>query len=274
MNDDAVIDVEPEVIVIPDAPKRANLVLHSGANTVTREQVARIVTPDATETWTPISHLTLVEQVEQVLTINNLKVVGQAHAMTREGNRYFGLMEVQNGQRSNDYSWVLGLRNSHDKSFPAALVAGANVFVCDNLSFSGEVRMHRKHTTWIMRDLPQLTERAIGRLMTRWHHQDERIAKYKEHGLTGMEAHDLVIRSVDVGAMPPSRIPDVLKEWRKPRHVEFEPRTVWSLFNSFTEVLKGSLIALPKRTEALHGLMDSFVGLGAEEGIKLLGNGS
>ena len=32
-------------------------------------------------------------------------------------------------------------------------------------------------------------------------------------------------------------------------------------FNTFTEVLKGNLNELPKRTEALHGLLDSYVGL-------------
>lgn len=39
-------------------------------------------------------------------------------------------------------------------------------------------------------------------------------------------------------------------------------RNVWSLFNSFTEALKeGSLAELPKRTEALHGLLEIHVGL-------------
>ena len=38
---------------------------------------------------------------------------------------------------------------------------------------------------------------------------------------------------------------------------------IWSLFNSFTEALKqGNLAELPKRTEALHGLLDGHVGLG------------
>lgn len=36
-----------------------------------------------------------------------------------------------------------------------------------------------------------------------------------------------------------------------------------SLFNSFTETLKeGNLKELPKRTEALHGLLDINVGFG------------
>jgi hypothetical protein len=37
---------------------------------------------------------------------------------------------------------------------------------------------------------------------------------------------------------------------------------VWSLFNAFTETLKqANLAELPKRTEALHGLLDVAVGL-------------
>jgi hypothetical protein len=55
----------------------------------------------------------------------------------------------------------------------------------------------------------------------------------------------------------------VLKEWRKPQHAEFEPRTAWSLFNSFTEVFKGQLRGLPAKTERLHGLLDNYVGLDA-----------
>ncbi len=242
--------------------RKVNLMLHRGSTEVSRETVAAVTTPASTYSWTPISHIELVEQVESVLESNQLKIVHQAHGMSREGNRYFGLMQIQNGAAHDDYSWVLGLRNSHDKMFPAGLVAGMSVFVCDNLSFSGEIRMARKHTSHIARDLPFLTSRAIGRLVDKWHHQDERIAAYKNISLITASAHDLIIRATDVRALPPSQIPQVLEQWRNPRHDAFEARTVWSLFNSFTEVLKASsLDALPKRTEALHGLLDSYVGL-------------
>jgi hypothetical protein len=47
-----------------------------------------------------------------------------------------------------------------------------------------------------------------------------------------------------------------------PRHAEFrEGRTAWRFFNSVTEVLKGNLTELPRRTQALHGLLDSACGL-------------
>ena len=240
-----------------------NLTLHCGAHVATRKQVASTRTPSSTETWTPIPHMLLIEQVEQALQANHLTIVNQAHSLTHDNSRYFGLMEIKNGVSHADYAYVLGLRNSHDKQFPAGLVAGASVFVCDNLSFNGEIKIARKHTRHILRDIPSLTQQAIGRLMERWHHQDQRIEAYKGRRISDRIVHDLIVRSTDVGAATPRQIPAILQEWRKPQHDEFTPRNVWSLFNAFTEVAKGNLVELPRRTERLHGLMDSFVGLDA-----------
>jgi hypothetical protein len=242
--------------------RRTNLILHCGANRVPRTIVSGVPTPTATQTWAPIPHSLLIEQVELALHANRLRVVTQAHSLTHDALRYFGLMEIQNGAVHPDYGWVLGLRNSHDKRFPAGVVAGATVFVCDNLSFSGEIEIARKHTRFILRDLPLLTQQAIGRLVQRWHHQDERISAYKTKGISDPDAHDLIIRGMDAGVCSNRLIPKVLQEWRKPRHPEFEERNIWALFNSFTETLKKSSLAeLPRKTEALHGLLDSYVGL-------------
>ena len=243
--------------------KSCNLILHCGAEAVERDALKAVRTPVATETWQPVPHLRLVEQVERALAASQLTIVNQSHALSHGGDRYFGLLQVQNGSEHPDYAWVLGLRNSHDKRFPAGIVAGAAVFVCDNLSFSGEIQLARKHTTRIERDLPMLTERAIGQLVDRWHSQDTRIARYREKAITDVAAHDLMIRAVDVGVVAVSNLPKVIHEWREPKHDEFQPRNTWSLFNAFTEALKGNLPLLPKRTQALHGLLDAQVGLAA-----------
>src|SRR5438094_9485840 len=181
-------------------PHRANLLLHCGAHAVDRVIIGSTPTPEPTATWTPLPHMALIVDVERVLTTNGLSVANQAHSLTHDGLCYFGLMEIQNSVIHQDYAWVLGLRNSHDKSFPAGIVAGANVFVCDNLSFSGEIKIARKHTRFILRDLPRLTQQAIGRLMERWHYEDERINAYKGRNPSDSSVHDLIIRSTDVRA--------------------------------------------------------------------------
>lgn len=248
----------------PPAParRRINLCLHCGAEQATREEVEATRTPRGTRTWQPIPHIEIIRRAESALACNNLTIGTVAHSLSHGDARYFGLVEVRDrSSRADDYAWVLGIRNSHDKRFPAGLVAGASVFVCDNLSFSGEVRVTRKHTRHILRDLPALVQSAVGRLMQAWHHQSARIEAYRGCRLDNAAVHDLVIRSVDAGVVANRLVPDVLAEWRQPRHDEFLPRTAWSLFNGFTEVLKGNLAELPRRTERLHGLLDNEVGL-------------
>lgn len=241
-----------------------NLVLHCGARHVERQIVQQANTPPASPTWVPVPHHRLLEQVESTLVAGGMTVANQAHALWNDGLRYFGLLEVVNGQAHDDYGLVIGLRNSHDKSFPAAIAMGSAVFVCDNLSFSAEVTIARRHTRFIERDLPRIVHTAVGRLADMRGQQDERIRTYKETELTDPAAHDLVIRAVDASVLPVTQVPEVLSEWRHPSHEEFaaDGKTIWRFHNAMTEVWKGrNLAALPRRSQALHGLLDSACSL-------------
>jgi hypothetical protein len=246
------------------AMKNLNLAIHGGSHTmVSVEELAKVETPEAEKTWFPIPHARLLESVKKTVEKSGLHVVTEAHAIAKEGLRYFGLLQLANGKNPDDYSLVVGLRNSHDKSIVAGLAVGAGVHVCDNLSFSSEIVIDRKHTRFIDRDLPTLIESAVGRLGDARRHQDDRIAAYKRTEITDGQAHDLVIQALDARIVPVTRIPEILKEWREPRHPEFrESRNAWRLMNGFTEVLKeSSLFQRPVATQALHGLLDTVSGL-------------
>jgi hypothetical protein len=158
----------------------------------------------------------------------------------------------------------VGIRNAHDKRFPASLAVGSSVFICDNLAFSAEITAFRRHTTHVKRDLPQLMARAVGQLSRKWANQDKRFDAYKCHELGNEQAHDLLIRALDVRAITPTQIPHILTEWRSPRHREFREAgpTAWRFFNACTEIAKDSgLWSLAPRTEALHGLLDQECGI-------------
>jgi hypothetical protein len=241
-----------------------NLILHCGARHVERGVVEQAKTPCASETWVPIAHNRLLEQVESTLGASGFRVVNQAHALWQDGLRYFGLLEIANGQAHDDYGLVIGLRNSHDKSFPAAIAMGNCVTVCDNLAFSAEVTIARRHTRFIERDLPRIVHTAVGRLADLRGQQDERIRTYKETELSDPTAHDLVVRAVDANVLPVTQVPAVLEEWRTPSHKEFsaDGKTLWRFHNALTHVWKGrNLAALPRRSQALHGLLDSVCAL-------------
>ena len=99
---------------------------------------------------------------------------------------------------------------------------------------------------------------------------DERIAHYKAVPLTDESAHDLVIRALDAQIVGPSRIANVVKEWREPSHEEFEPRTAWSLFNAFTEALKSyAPTGRFRRSQPLHGLFDTATRLVDQQPLAL-----
>src|SRR4051812_14626552 len=157
--------------------RRANLMLHCGAAHVDREALPLVPTPERTRSWVPIPHSRLLTQVLGTLQRSGLEVVQEAHGLTHDGSRYFGLLQLAGAD--TDFGLVVGLRNSHDKRFPAGLVVGASVFVCDNLSFSGEVKLARKHTSMIERDLPQLVESAVGRLGDLRGTQEQRFERYR-----------------------------------------------------------------------------------------------
>lgn len=72
--------------------------------------------------------------------------------------------------------------------------------------------------------------------------------------------NDAIVRMMENRVIPCAMIDDVLAEWHTPRHAEFAPRTVWSLFNAVTECLKGTPNLLPARTTRLHSMCDSLVG--------------
>ncbi len=241
-----------------------NLCLHCGGHQVERDFVEGITTPPSTQSWVPVPHHRVLEEVETALVGARLTVVNQAHALWGDGRRYFGLLEVCNGKPQGDHGLVIGVRNSHDQSFPASIALGSAVFVCDNLSFCGEITISRRHTRFIERDLPRVIHTAVCRLTDLRQTQDDRIEKYKSTKLDDQTAHDLVIRAVDASSLPVTQIPAVLSEWRDPTHEEFTVggKNFWRFYNSLTNALKGrNLSARPQRSEALHGLLDAACGL-------------
>lgn len=239
------------------------LMLHCGAQKVYREVLDSVPTPEPTASWCPIPHGDMLGGIQGTLERAGYRVATEAHALAKDGARYFGLLEIVNDHAKGDYSLVVGLRNSHDKSIPAGLVIGSKVFVCDNLAFSGEIRIARKHTTFIERDLPSLIERAVGRLADVRGRQDARIAAYKRTEISDGQAHDLLVQGLDARVFPVTYLPDVLKEWRSPRHPEFAAgKTGWRFFNAATETLKRmTLFRRPVATQALHGLLDGACGV-------------
>jgi len=254
--------------------KKFTFMMHCGAEEVPVKQLEslRCPEPDYDTGWTPVPHFEFQQEVKDSLSRGHMRIVNEAHAITHNknqgdlGDRYFGLFQLEGG---NGTCEIVGLRNSHDKTFAASLVMGMGVFVCDNLSFSGEVKVARKHTRYIQRDMPQLIAKAVANLNDLRGWQQERVEAYQETTLdTRALVNDLIMESFRSRALPPSQIGHVLAAWEdQPNHEkyaeEFGPRNAWSLFNAFTETFKNRVNphVLSTRTQLLHGVFDNHIGL-------------
>jgi hypothetical protein len=239
----------------------SNLCLHSGGQNVTLEDVLAVTTPPSTETHYPIPHEYLIDNVVENLEGIGWTVKESQWGLNKDGEEMWGVMDLVNGGTTfEDYGVAIGLRNAHNKRFSAGVAVGSRVFVCDNLAFSSEIVVFRKHTKWIRKDLSRMLFEALGTLAAATKSQDERIQGYKRTPLTDAIVHDLLIRSVDAKVMANADIAKVLKQWREPEHQEFEDRNAWSLMNAFTQVGKGwNQFSLTGRTTRLHGLLDMVV---------------
>lgn len=114
----------------------ATLVAHCGTRKVTREELKQIPVPEATRTHQPLSHYQIIEVLEEALSFRYLKVTRDEYAVSQDGMRMFGVMDLN--QDFSGCRFSIGLRNSNDKSMRLALTVGYRVFICDSAIRSTE----------------------------------------------------------------------------------------------------------------------------------------
>ena len=224
----------------------------------TRQDLIEVPLPSGTSSYTPVPHLDFLEQVRSQVPSIGLTVQFEQLALARDGAQLFGCLACTNGTDGHGVNMAIGLRNSYDRSLSCGLVAGAQVIVCSNLWFIGEVSMNRRHTRYVLEDLPDRIEDMLGEVLVLKDRQLEEIDGLKAHDLTDLQAHDLMVRTVRDGVFPASKIPRVIGEWDDPQHEEFAPRTAWSLLNAFTEVNKTRGVAAQLDT-GLHRVFQQAI---------------
>jgi hypothetical protein len=231
-------------------------------NLVSTEELSTVLTPEATDSFTPIAHSYLVEQTGAAIERAGYRITEEKHALARGGQRYFGGFQITGPSiQSAERSLVVGLRNSHDRTFAASICVGNRMMVCENLCFSSDIKLARRHTSNILRDIPRVLSEAIGRLFSHWTDMGTRISRYQTTEIGWEEACALAVRLTESKALPQRDLFPVIQEFKSPRHEVFNTPTLWNLYNSVTEHLKGSdLTKMPARTMVMQALFDTRAG--------------
>lgn len=236
----------------------SQLMLHAGGRVATLDELRECATPQPVGRWHPVSHVRVLESVKETLAGAGYVVKAEKLGVARDGARFFGVLDLETPLAAGA-SLSVGVRNSVDKSFPLGFAAGSRVFVCDNLAFSAELMVRRKHTTNGMRAFGGAIAAAVASLTSFKQVEEERIRRMAERELTAAEASHIILSAYRRGIISTLQLPKVCVEWEEPRHDDFRPRTAWSLFNAFTEVLKPRAVSAPQAfvasTIRLNGLM-------------------
>ncbi len=238
------------------------LMLHAGADPLDYVDLRHLETPDATRTHVPIPHHRLVDVVRLTLGFYGHTVEEEHHGVTPDGMRYFGVLSLRSTY--GDYTDTVGLRNSHDKTFPIGISFGSRVFVCDNLAFIADHVVKRRHTAQAKRDLPGLVGDLIEPLANQREAQHRTITRYRSRTLTQGEADHVVLELYRAGVITVTRIPSVMDRWENPPH-DWGVKTAWRLFNCVTHALEGRIAEAPALTHRLHQVLDATCEAGREQ---------
>lgn len=228
------------------------MLMLSHAHEISRRNLAAIPTPAPTDTWRPLPHIDVVNNLTERAAARGLKIRSERYA-TCNGTLYPqpGVQVELTGARlfgSLDFEPIpgmpfpagcapsAGLRNSHDKTFALSILSGARVFVCANGVLSAEHIVSRKHTSRI--DLRQSIDEALDAFMVSIRGFHETFQRLSVQRISRMKARSLAVDLAEAGAFSSSDIVPVVAEFENPRHPEFAGRTGWSLYQAATELMK------------------------------------
>src|SRR5439155_17678845 len=95
--------------------EHAKLMVHRGATRVTRDELAAIQAPAATETWKPIKHAVLVDTIHEELRRRGIGIAREEYAVQRQHTMLFGVM-VLHWMQTEEFAAALAFRHANDRS--------------------------------------------------------------------------------------------------------------------------------------------------------------
>jgi Domain of unknown function (DUF932) len=213
------------------------LLAHCGTEKLTRDQLVDILPPDSTDTHKPIAHIHLVNSILESLSFRHINVVRDEYAVSPDGMKLFGVMELET--LGEGFRFSLGLRNANDKSMRLGLVVGVKILVCDNLCFSGDfepvLAKHSKHF-----DLNNALAIGMEQMQRNFKPMADQIQTWRQSQITDSQAKEVIYRAfIEEELEAPKHLARfVHQEYFNPTYPEFAPRTSWSLNNAFTSAFK------------------------------------
>lgn len=190
----------------------------------------------------PAKHSELCEVVDRSFDMLGYRTDNHEFFISKNKHRMLNTFDITHAdfELSNSEFRMIGATiNTTDSSMAPHVLFGPRVFVCDNMTFSAEYKIRHKATPSLLQDIKYLVldnATNIPHLFKEMTSQFEVMQEWKLK--TRREVNDLFVRSAEAGVIGFQQIPRVKTHWDNPKHEEFEPRTMYSLYNAYTEYWK------------------------------------
>ena len=210
--------------------------------------------PKATNTYCPVSHKDIVESIMNEVDKHNLIVKDHTCHVNSGGNKAMGKMTIKS--EDEELGMMLAWRNSYDKSMSLGFAAGGNVFICGNGMIVGNLRLVRKHTWGIKREIETVINQTRSYMEYQfndliqdknWMKEIDRPNFEKTSEIVGkMYLMENILTANQLGVVKreleqvydPSKTEEAVDSGLKSGH--FYGDTMWDFYNNITEGLKGS----------------------------------
>lgn len=214
------------------------LMLHCGSKNTTLAQVQQVAPPAATATWNPVAYGQAIDFMKDTAMERlGLDIKSEAYGLNKAGDQLFARITLDTGDAEQGLS--IGLRQSYNKSLALGVAVGANVFVCDNLMFSGDAfKVVRRNTLNVWPDFQHLVSEQVGQALANYETMKAQTDRMKATPCHKQRGFALLGVAMGEGILTPNQASVAFGDWETPRHEEFSDRNVWGLYNAVTEGLK------------------------------------
>lgn len=226
-----------------------------GTNYVSEAEVFNVPAVPFTKTFHPVHHSDFITVVKEAVTAVGMNIIKQEFVLAgKNQEKMFGVFDLNHG--SSELCWSIGLRNSMDKSLSLSLTSGTRVFVCENLCFSGDFLIVKRHTSSLdIDELAFMAFRAMRQMIPRLQKFQKWHEGLRNFSLPTKDMKILLVEIMTQMVIPPSKF----CQFNNLYHNVYD-NTLWGLHECCTDVLKGSnLLTLPKKNKLLNGIIDGYI---------------
>jgi len=221
-----------------------SMILHCGGQAVSYDELTQIPLPEETSTYKPVAHYDLSQNVIKMGNdlLKNKEWDSAQYAVTKDGQRFFGLFTFRD---TNEYTnepmrFNIAVRNSYDKSMSVGMAMGATVFICDNLALQGDIKVMRKHTQNVHKDLEEMLVTGIYRGNNNYINILEDAHALSKVNVSNNHVYKFMGLLFGHGIIRPRQLSTAMKQWKTPTHETFKERNAWSAYNAINHALKSS----------------------------------